>query len=111
MLLALLVAGCSAPPAGTLPQGIERMSIPGPCEAIAGTSDGGVVAVFRGAGLFRLDTTWIRLADLPYSASDDAHFVHLAEKNGAVALVRTPFKSRGALWLLGGRQLVRVDLP
>jgi hypothetical protein len=87
------------------------MKIPGPCDAIAVTSDGRVIASFRGTGLFRLESTWTRLASAPYSAPDDDHFVHLTERNGSVALARTPFKSRGSLWVLDGQQLVRVDLP
>lgn len=99
------------------------MDIPGPCEAITRTSDGKLLASFRGAGIFVLEKSWVKLFDDPYTASEGEHWAYLAESKGLVAFATASvphlkpgtdnqwyFSGTDALWISEGKRLLRVEL-
>jgi hypothetical protein len=99
------------------------LKTPGPCEAITLTSDGKLLASFRGAGIYEFSSGWIKLLDDPYTQTEGEHWAYLAESNGSVALgtASVPHLKPGtdnqwsysgtdALWVSQDKKLVRVVL-
>jgi hypothetical protein len=101
---------------------------PGRCEAIGRTSDGKLIASFRKAGIFVLESAkWRKLFDDPAPEVDGEQWAFIAEQGGVVAYATTTvpvvkpsdpgkpieFINSGAvgLWVSDGTRLVRVDLP
>ena len=102
---------------------VTLMDIPGPCEAITRTSDGKLLASFRGSGIFVLDKGWLKLLDDPYNASEGEHWAYLSENNGVIAFATTSvpqlkqgtdnqwyFSGTDALWVSENKKLARVKL-
>jgi hypothetical protein len=96
---------------------------PGPCDAVAGTSDGNLIASFRGAGLFVLTTRWQKLFDDPSPRVAGERFAYIAEHEGTIAFATStvPQLKAGSsdrwyesgevgLWISDGPRLVRVPL-
>ena len=107
------------------PGGAVEIATPAPCEAIAATTSGKLLASFRDAGIHALDgTSWIKLFDAPYAPFEGEHWAYLAELDGRVAFatgsqrrLRSAGKGkeplalvtgRDALWVSRGRELVHV---
>jgi hypothetical protein len=104
---------------------VTPVEIPAPCEAISSTSQGKLIASFRGAGIFVLEKTWIKLFDYPYPDSEGEHRAYLAENNGIVAFATAAvpqlkrknnkeewyYTGTDALWVSEGDRLVRVNIP
>jgi hypothetical protein len=103
---------------------VTPVEIPAPCEAINSTSQGKLIASFRGAGIFILEKSWVKLLDYPYPKSEGEHRAYLAESNGMVAFATTAvpqlrlkehkeewyYTGTDALWVSESNQFVRVNL-
>ncbi|MFN7997051.1 MAG: hypothetical protein U0Q18_25785 [Bryobacteraceae bacterium] len=96
---------------------------PGPCEAIALTSTGRLIASFEGKGIFILThDDWQQAAPYPYESTEGEHWSRLAEKDGQIAYATTSvphlagdsgkrnYSGTTALWMLQGTRLQRVPL-
>ena len=103
---------------------MERLEIPGPCEAIARTSDGYLVASFAGKGIYRREGEAWRLAvPYPYGPEEGKHWVHLAEDKGRIAFATGEYSTitdyhkgtrawtgTSAIWIQKGNKLEKVNL-
>lgn len=100
----------------------ELLQTPGPCEALAVSSAGRLLASFRDLGVFEFDgTTWTRKLEAPYPRFEGEHWVFLAEDRGRIALATTAmsaFKPAGrnqtgttGLWLAQHDRFVPAPLP
>ena len=102
---------------------VRVLSVPGPCESITHTSGGRLLASFRGAGIFMLESDWTKLFDEPYASTEGEHRAYLAENNGLVAFATTTVHhlkpgatnkwyntGTNGLWISEGGMLVRVEL-
>jgi hypothetical protein len=107
------------------PAAATRMEVPSTCEAIARTSDGKLLASFKGAGVFELDRDWIKRMEYPYSESEGEHRAYLSESHGTIALAtssvqhlvtkrgneyRPTFTGTDALWISEDQKPRRVHL-
>ena len=99
------------------------METPGFCEAMARTTEGKLIASFRGTGIFELDGSWNKLFEDPYEGSGGEHWAYLAEHDGSVSFATAAkghrksgpgnerhYKGTDALWISEDTRLVRVDL-
>jgi len=99
---------------------VKKMDTPGPCEAIARTDDGKLLASFTNAGIYRLDEKWMHLWDSPYPRLEGEHSVYLTEHDGVVALATASLRQlkegrwyrtgSDALWLSDQGNLRQIDL-
>jgi hypothetical protein len=102
-------------------QTVNKVIIPGTCEAIATTSTGRLLGVFRDKGIYVYNKKWIKLFDYPYSNIEGEHRAYLAEYDAEVAYATTSelesisqgkrtYSGTVALWISSGNTLRRADL-
>lgn len=87
-------------------QGDVELATPGPCEAIAGTVTGRLVASFRAHGVYEYDGNWRLL--FPSPPRTGTYTAFLAARDDAVAYGRD---SPAGLWLWRDGRLSEVRLP
>jgi hypothetical protein len=94
------------------PGASSTVAIPGPCEAIARTSDGALLAAFSRLGIYvRVRDEWKRIAPYPRDSTEGRHGAYLAEDHGRIAFATSSDDGEiNAFWLLAGDQLKRVTL-
>ena len=107
---------------------MTRLETPAPCDAIAGTSAGALLASFGRSGVFqRVADRWELRVESPFPESEGPHRVHLAESAGEIALVTAPkaglnVTSRelpptvvrsgtAGIWISRGKKFEPVDFP
>jgi hypothetical protein len=99
-------------------RGFRNIEQPGPCEAIAATTDGALIASFPGRGIFeRRGEAWRLRHPYPYDEKEERHRAYLAESNGVIALVTSALRQSidppswsgtSAIWISKGDVLERV---
>jgi hypothetical protein len=105
-------------------RGIERIAQPGPCEALARTSEGELLASFVNKGIFQYEAgEWRLKCAYPYGPEEGKHWAFLSEANGRIAFATcaisklvdvdkgtSSWSGTSAVWVLKGGALERVRL-
>ena len=105
-------------------RGIAKMVTPGVCEAIVASPSGTLLASFGKLGVFEYSTDWHKLLDCPYPDRRGTFKVHMAAREGQIALAVRPMPMRvgppgsepvyaapGGLWISRGQEWLEVVLP
>lgn len=95
---------------------VEAVAAPGRVEAISADTGKLIVSV-ADVGIFSFDGEWKKLFDAPYPHGVEESWVHLAARDGVIALSVVQSSSstetirRDGLWVSDGQKMVKVTVP